>query len=276
MSDHRFVETLVGRLAVRTRGEGPPAVLWHSLFVDDRSWGRVEEALAAERRLIVITGPGHGLSGGPGRRYTMTQCAAAAVAVLDELGVDGPVDWVGNAWGGHVGVIVAALRPARCRTLVTIGTPIQAYTRTERAQVTLLLVAYVLAGPTRYLADGLAETMLSPRTRAEDPAAVDLLRRSFVDADRRGLANAVVSISLLRKDLSHLLPRIACPTLFITGADHPGWTPEQARAAAASLADGSVEVVPDAAYLVPLEAPQATADRLRRFWAAHPPTSAAT
>lgn len=207
MSDHRFVETPVGRLAVRTRGEGPPAVLWHSLFVDDRSWHRVEDELAAERRLILVTGPGHGRSGDPGRRYT---------------------------------------------------------------QVTLLLLVYVVAGPTRYLADGIAETMLSPRTRAEDLAAVDLLRSSFAGADRRGLANAVVSISLLRKDLSHLLPRIACPTLFITGADHPGWTPEQARAAAALLPDGAVAVVPDAAYLPPLEAPGATVDHLRRFWAAHP------
>ncbi|MCK6212287.1 hypothetical protein KZX45_17225 [Georgenia sp. EYE_87] len=111
MSDHRFVETPVGRLAVRTRGEGPPAVLWHSLFVDDRSWHRVEDELAAERRLILVTGPGHGRSGDPGRRYTMTQCGAAAVAVLDELGVEEPVDWVGKAWGGHVGVIVAAYLP---------------------------------------------------------------------------------------------------------------------------------------------------------------------
>ena len=55
-----MIETNVGSLAVRERGEGRPAVLWHSLFMDERSWERVEEDLSAERRLVLITGPGHG------------------------------------------------------------------------------------------------------------------------------------------------------------------------------------------------------------------------
>ena len=38
-----MIETNVGSLAVRERGEGRPAVLWHSLFMDERSWERVEE-----------------------------------------------------------------------------------------------------------------------------------------------------------------------------------------------------------------------------------------
>jgi hypothetical protein len=40
-----MIETNVGSLAVRERGEGRPAVLWHSLFIDERSWQRVEEDL---------------------------------------------------------------------------------------------------------------------------------------------------------------------------------------------------------------------------------------
>ena len=37
-----MIETNVGSLAVRERGEGRPAVLWHSLFMDERSWERVD------------------------------------------------------------------------------------------------------------------------------------------------------------------------------------------------------------------------------------------
>ena len=58
---HRIL-TRVGELAVRVRGEGPAAVLWHSLFVDERSWQRVEDDLARDRRLVIVTGPGHGAS----------------------------------------------------------------------------------------------------------------------------------------------------------------------------------------------------------------------
>lgn len=59
----------------------------------------------------------------------MEECATAAIAVLDALDVTEPADWVGNAWGGHVGLVAAADTPDRCRTVVTIGTPTQALTR---------------------------------------------------------------------------------------------------------------------------------------------------
>jgi pimeloyl-ACP methyl ester carboxylesterase len=99
---------------------------------------------------VLVTGPGHGNSTDPGRRYTMQDCAAAAKTVLDTLGLDGPVDWVGNAWGGHVGVVFAATWPRRCRTLVTVGTPIHAYSRMGRVQTRLLLAAYRRLGPVRF------------------------------------------------------------------------------------------------------------------------------
>jgi pimeloyl-ACP methyl ester carboxylesterase len=92
-------------------------VLWHSLFVDDRTWNRVEDDLARARSLVIITGPGHGNNPDPGRRYDVDECAEAAADVLAALRVDEPVDWVGNAWGGHVGVVFAARWPQRCRTL---------------------------------------------------------------------------------------------------------------------------------------------------------------
>ena len=49
---HR-ITTQVGVLDVRVLGEGPPAVLWHSLFVDERSWERVEDELAPLPSTIV-------------------------------------------------------------------------------------------------------------------------------------------------------------------------------------------------------------------------------
>ena len=39
VEERHSVETQVGPLAVRVVGQGPTAVLWHSLFVDERSWG---------------------------------------------------------------------------------------------------------------------------------------------------------------------------------------------------------------------------------------------
>jgi pimeloyl-ACP methyl ester carboxylesterase len=267
MDERMRIPTRVGELAVRVRGAGPPAVLWHSLFVDERSWGRVEDDLARDRRLVIITGPGHGTSGDLGSRYSLDDCAVAAAEVLAALVMYEPVDWVGNAWGGHVGIVFAATRPKRCRTLVTLGTPVQAYTRSEQLLFRVLLAVYRVAGMIGFLSSGIVEALLSPRTRANDPEAVALVLDCLRTMERRALANAMRSISLGRPDLTPRLGVIQCPTVFVTGVDHSGWTPEQAEAKGGLLADGSVAIVPDTAYLTPLEAPEQTIRIVRDHWA---------
>lgn len=254
-------------MAVRVIGDGPPAVLWHSLFVDDRTWGRVEEELARDRRLLIITGPGHGTSGDPSHRYSLDDCAIAAGEVLAALGIDGPVDWVGNAWGGHVGIVFAATWPDRCRTLITFGTPIQAYTRSEQLLFRVLLAVFRAAGMIGYLSNGIVEALLSPRTRANDLEAVALVLESLRGLERRSFSNAMRSISLGRPDLTPLLGAVRCPTVFVTGTDHEAWTAEQAEAKCRLLREGSVAVVPDTAYLTPLEAPAKTVRIIRAAWA---------
>ena len=269
VAERQTVETQVGPLVVRVRGQGPTAVLWHSLFVDERSWGRIENELATQRRLVIITGPGHGASGDPGRRYTLDDCAEAAGTVLDMVGPNEPVDWLGNAWGGSVGFVFAARWPERCRTLVTLGTPLQSLSLVERARTISLLVAYRLLGPAGFIRTGVVDVMLSARTRAQDPAAVALVEDALIHADRGALRNAVVSISLLRPDLTQRLAEISVPSLFVTGSDNKGWTPQQAVAASKVLPRGSAAVVEGAAYLVPFENPTSTIQLVRQFWAEH-------
>ena len=267
MDERREVPTRVGSLAVRVRGEGPPAVLWHSLFVDGRTWARVEDGLARDRRLVIVNGPGHGASSDPGHRYTLDDCAVAAGDVLAALDIREPVDWVGNAWGGHVGLVFAAARPDRCRTLITFGTPIDAYGFSDQLLFRALLAVYRVVGMVDFLSSGICDALLSPRTRASDPEAVALVLDCLRSMERPALANAMRSISLGRPDLTPRLAAIGCPTVFVTGSDHAQWTPVQAEAMARLLANGSAAVVPDTAYLTPLEAPAETLSIVRHLWA---------
>lgn len=273
MDESHLIDTALGALAVRVVGEGPPALLWHSLFVDERSWDRMVTSLARTRRLVIVTGPGHGRSGDPRRRYSIDECVEAAGAVLDNLGVTDPVDWVGNAWGGHVGITFAARWPERCRTLVAVGAPVAALTPVERARTYLLLAAYRVLGPGRLVVGGITDVLVSPRTRSTDPDAVSLIQDCLRTADRRQLTNAVVSISLHRPDLTALLGQLSVPTLIVTGADHHVFTPDQARTAAGKIAGGQVAVVDDAAFLIPLESPDTCTRLLLEFWTDHPPRS---
>lgn len=274
MSEH-LVNTRVGKLKVSVEGEGqqrPTALLWHSLFVDEHTWEWVLPDLVQERQLVLVTGPGHGSSGDPGRRYTLDDCAEAALEVLDALGIVSPVDWVGNAWGGHVGILFAAHHPDRVRTLVTAGTPTHPYGPADRLSTSVLLAVYRVVGPIAYLTNAVADALLSERTRTSDPSAARLVRDCFVAADRARMANAVVSVSFNRLDLKPVLSAVQAPTLFITGAEHPDWSPEQMQAAAALLPNGATRVVDGAAYLVPLEAPTEFANHVRDFWASHAKT----
>ena len=181
MEERHTIETRVGRLAVRVVGDGPTAVLWPSLFMDERSWDRLVPTLTQDRRLVIINGPGHGASGDPGRRYSLHDCVTAAGQVLDRLAIGGAVDWVGNAWGGHVGLRFAADRPAQCRSLITLGTPVAALSRSERRQTYPLLVVHGVLGPIELVLSGVDRgAALRPhpsarprgrRTRPRQPAA---------------------------------------------------------------------------------------------------------
>ncbi|HEY5845279.1 MAG TPA: alpha/beta hydrolase, partial [Microlunatus sp.] len=201
-----------------------------------------------------------------GRRYTLRDCVAAAAQILDQLEIRGAVDWVGNAWGGHVGLRFAAAQPARCRSLVTLGTPVAALSRSDRHRIYPLLSVHRVLGPHEMVLSGVTAAMLSAHTRARDPDAVTLVRDSLRRADRRMLRNAVRSISLGREDLTALLPQISAPTLMITGADHMGFTAAQAEAATHLMRDARTSTVPHAAYLLPLEAPTLTSALISEFW----------
>jgi pimeloyl-ACP methyl ester carboxylesterase len=265
-SDITLIPTALGTLRVEAWGTGQPAILWHSLFVDSTSWIRVRTALGASRRLLLIDGPSHGGSASPTRRFTLDECAAAALQVLDHLGVTEPVDWVGNAWGGHVGILFAAAHPERCRSLVTIGTPVHALGALERPRIQAMVSLYRWIGPVGFLLKAVERGLLSPRTRANDPDAVRLVATAVRHAERRGMLTAMHSVMLGRPDLTAVLRSVSAPALMVTGDELPGWSPSAAAVSAARLPHGSSAVIAGTRHLAPLERPQAVEELVIDFW----------
>jgi pimeloyl-ACP methyl ester carboxylesterase len=261
-----MVPTRLGTLRVDALGTGRPAVLWHSLFVDSSSWKRVRAPLGESRRLLMIDGPSHGGSAPMTRQFTLDDCAGAALDVLDHFDIAEPVDWVGNAWGGHVGALFAAAHPQRCRSLVTIGTPVQALRASERRRIRAMASLYRLVGPVGPLVKAVEDGLLSLQTRATDPDAVRLVGDALRHADRRGMYTAMRSVMLARPDLTPVLSDIAAPTLIITGDELPVLTPSDARAAAAVLPHGTSTVIAGTRHLAPLEAATAVVELVVAFW----------
>jgi pimeloyl-ACP methyl ester carboxylesterase len=176
-----FVSTDLGRLHVRRTGTGPPVVLWHSLFVDSRSWGSLVDMLARDRTVYTIDGPSHGKSEAVRRDFTFEECVASAEEALDRLGLTERVDWVGNAWGGHVGIRLAT--GPRLRTLTTIGTPVQAFTLGEKLTKGWPLVElYRFAGPNGFILKQLSDSLLGAEAIAAEPDQAATVIASFRDA----------------------------------------------------------------------------------------------
>jgi pimeloyl-ACP methyl ester carboxylesterase len=260
------VTTRLGQLHVETAGSGPPAVLWHSLFVDSATWDRVRASLAAERRLVLIDGPNHGGSPPARRPFTIEDCVGAAVEVLDHLGIGEPVDWLGNAWGGHAGILFAAAHPDRCRSLAALGAPVHALTGAERRRVRLLAALYLAAGPGAVVKP-LTDALLGSKARTEDPEGAAIVAGGFRRAERRGMFDAIRWLSLRRPDLGPVLGRLETPTLLATNADDAMWTVAAARSAAGRLRNGGLAILPGSGHVGPLlQAAPDVASLVTAFW----------
>ena len=268
-SDSCLVPTSLGRLNVSRIGSGPPALLWHSLWVDSRSWGPLPDLLGAHRHVVTIDGPGYGGSDPIRRDFTLDDCASSAMEVLDHLGLSEPVDWVGNAWGGHVGITLAASRPQRVRSLVTIAAPLLPVGLGQRLTQTYpLALLYRLTGPNRMITAALFETLLGPEAITAQPDRAADMINTFKAADRESIRRTIRFMHRWQP-LTDTLPAITAPTLFMTGdLDDQEWSPAAAQAAAATMPDARVETLSGAGHLGPLLLDaEFIASTVAEFWA---------
>jgi pimeloyl-ACP methyl ester carboxylesterase len=263
------VSTDLGRLHVRRKGDGPPVVLWHSLFVDSRSWGVLVDELARQRTVYAIDGPSHGESDSVERDFTFDEVVASAEQALDRLGLTEPVDWVGNAWGGHVGIRLATGQ--RLRTLTTIGTPVQGFTTGEKLTKAWPLVAlYRLIGPAGVVVRLLFDSLVGGDALAAQPDQSAVVQASFRNADRAGMYHAMRSMMLKRGGVEDLLAAVKVPTLVMSVRDDvTGWRPDEARRTCEAIPECRVEEVAGTGHVSPLLIDRDRIVRLvTEFWSA--------
>jgi pimeloyl-ACP methyl ester carboxylesterase len=267
------IATELGELSARVVA-GPPqvAVLWHSMFTDSRSWDRVVDDLRVKRTLVFVDGYGFGDSESLDHvvHDFIDCCAKGAAAVVSQIQNElaaGPVDWLGSAWGGHVGLQLAAARPELVRSLVTVSTPLQPASPSMRRQVRTLLPAYRAIGMRGPVRQGLLDGMLTDLAQRTDPDAVDALVAPMSRADRAAIARTVHSGILNRTDLTWAAERVTCRTLMIATDDRGEWAPSECAKAAAAMKDARGVVITGARALPSLERPAELAALVTDFWA---------
>jgi pimeloyl-ACP methyl ester carboxylesterase len=269
------IATDLGPLAARiVPGPPPVAVLWHSMFTDSRSWDRVVDDLREKRTLVLVDGWSFGASADLDRVADkfIDRCVHGAAAVVaqvqDELAA-GPVDWLGSAWGGHVGLQLAAARPELVRSLITVSTPVRAASPSMRRQVRMLLPVYRAIGMRGPVRQGLLDGMLTDLTRRTDPQAIDALVAPMSKGNRAAIARTVHSGILNRTDLAWAAARVSCPTLMIATDDRGEWSPSECAQTAAAMKDARAVVLTRSRALPSLECPAELAALVTDFWAGH-------
>jgi 3-oxoadipate enol-lactonase len=252
------VSTILGPIHVEDQGCAgePVALLWPSLFTDHHMWGRQVAALrAAGWRTIALDPPGHGQSPGPGRGFTMDECAEAAVQVLDGMNVRAPVVLLGVSWGGIVGPRVALRAPDRVKGMVLFNTTAEAPTLPVRANCTLLTWLLAIGALDTTVDRMLLSMQLSAGTRRLHPEIGAELAQRFRGWDRRALINTVRSVLVDRDGVLDALPGVSAPTLIVSGEQDTILPSPLNQRIADKMPNARHVVAPAAAHLVPLETP---------------------
>jgi pimeloyl-ACP methyl ester carboxylesterase len=175
--------------------------------------------------------------------------AAMARVALDQAPEQ--FDLFGHSMGGRVALEVYRQAPGRVRRLALSSTGIHRVGDTEPAKRAALMAIGHDHG-FEALVDAWLPPMVAEANR--DKPIYAAMRRMCLDQNQV-LFDTQIGALLGRPDVRDLLPRIACPTLVMTGELDAWSPPEQHAEIAAQIPDSSLEIVAGAGHMLPLEAP---------------------
>jgi 2-succinyl-6-hydroxy-2,4-cyclohexadiene-1-carboxylate synthase len=108
-------------LAYEMDGDGVPVTLLHGFTQSRRSWSEVRSMMPAGYRWVAPDLRGHGETRtSPGAPCTMEACTSDLELLWDHLGIE-RTHLVGYSMGGRLALHVAARRPGRLLSLLTVG-----------------------------------------------------------------------------------------------------------------------------------------------------------
>jgi 3-oxoadipate enol-lactonase/4-carboxymuconolactone decarboxylase len=240
--------------------DGPPGapaiLLMHSLATSLHVWDAQAEALARGLRVVRFDLRGHGLTEPSTTPFTIEDLAADALAVLDACGITA-AHVGGVSIGGMVAQAVAALAPARVRSLILCDTALALPPPAMWRQRAATARADGLAG----LVDGTMARWVSP-AYAASPAGRGL-RAGFLCTPTEGYAAAAEALALA--DLTTTTSRLRVPALVVVGEADPSTPVAAAEALRAAIPGAELVVIPRALHLPLVEQPAAVTAAIHAF-----------
>jgi 3-oxoadipate enol-lactonase len=248
---------------IREARQGMPqhtVVLSHALGQDHSMWDSVANALSAHCRVICPDTRGHGRSAIPDGPLTLSELAADAARLIDELAGE-PVVWVGLSMGGMIGQELTLRHPEKIKALVLANTT-SAYPDSGREAIGER-IATVEAHGLQAISTTTMSRFFTEAFRQQQAATVSRHQRLMESMDPEGYvacASAVCDI-----DTTARLGQIRVPTLVLAGAQDEG-TPKGMTDVLAQGIPGAQKVtLEQCAHLSAIEQAPAFAEALGEF-----------
>jgi pimeloyl-ACP methyl ester carboxylesterase len=250
------------RISFARVGEaGPPVLLLHGIGANFLGWRHIMDGLAPHARVLAWNAPGYFLSDPLIAAAPMPEAYAdVALALLDALGFSGPVHVVGSSFGSMLGACFAARHPGRVATLTLLGTSRGQRWKTaeQRAGMLAMRTASIAEGGVA-LARGRSHALIA---LGSPPAVLGEVQRMVAATDATGLLAAAACTDGVDV-VADYGPRIAAPTLAVTGALDGVNPPDVGRAVAAAIPGARFECPPGLGHLPEIEAPEFTLSLLK-------------
>ena len=236
-------------------GDGPPLLLLHGAG-GFRPGPAYLDRLGLQRRVIAPSHPGFGLSGLADWMDRPDDIAHPYLELLDRLNI-GRLDVIGMSFGGWIAAELATMQPQRLRRLVLVAPAgVKTGSRDE------LDIPDIFALP----ADAVQRLLyVAPDKFRADPAAMTDEELRIMLRNRESLALFAWEPYLHNPKLPHRLHRVACPTLFLRGAQDGLISADYVARYAALLPDARIVTLPDAAHVPQMEQPEAFAAAVLAF-----------
>ena len=249
------------RLSYFVAGEGVPVTLLHGFTQSGRSWRELISRMPEGWKWIVPDLRGHGLTvTKPGAPCSMDACTEDLVALWEELDV-GRTHLVGYSMGGRLALHVAARRPERLLSLLTVGAHagLDDDAREGRRRGDEALAERIEKEGIESFVDYWGSLPLFAGLQRRGEGYVGQLRAERLQNHVAGLACSLRGMGAgVMEPLWDDLGRVGVPCTFVAGQLDHGYV-ASARRLAATVPGGQVEVVLRAGHAVHQERPDAFA-----------------
>jgi 2-succinyl-6-hydroxy-2,4-cyclohexadiene-1-carboxylate synthase len=249
------------RLNYEVIGEGTPVTFLHGFTQSGRSWREVIAKMPDGWKWVVPDLRGHGDTHvRPGAPHTMDACTADLEMLWDHLGV-ARTHLVGYSMGGRLALHVAATRPERILSLLTIGAHagLEEDAREGRRRGDEAMAQRIEREGLEGFVNYWSSLPLFAGLERRGPSFVAQVRAERMNNRVAGLAESLRGMGAgAMRPVWNELAQVRCPCTFVAGQLDHGYV-ASARRLAAAVPSGRVEVVLRAGHTVHQERPDAFA-----------------